>query len=282
LSHYPSAGDEGLIFLKEARTVEMRDNNFPARIVCLSYDVLDILCSVGGLSRIAGKPSGAERPGTGQAQTIGGFGSPDFETIVALRPDMVIGYGEICGNITARLIRQGITALVLQHTSLGEIYQTIGFLGKICDKTPEAAALTKTMRRDFEKIAAEQSRRSRRPTVYFEEWNKPYVCGIQWVSEIIAIAGGNDGLAHRCHSKKFMERAVTTEEVTAAAPEIILASWCGNPVDIDSIKRRPGWESIPAVKNGHVYEIPGEIILQPGPGLVEGARYLQGIINRFA
>jgi iron complex transport system substrate-binding protein len=118
--------------------------------------------------------------------------------------------------------------------------------------------------------------------IYFEEWNNPYVCGVQWVTEIIDIAGGRDCFAHRSHPKKYAERRVSTEEITEAAPEIILASWCGNPVDVESFKKRPGWESVPAVKTGTIYEVPGEMILQPGPGLVKGARFIRDIIDKNA
>jgi len=257
------------------------DRPFPSRIVCLSYDVVEILCAIGNAERIVGKPSGINKPGTENAVSIGGFANPDVSAITALRPDLVIGYSEICANTLARLIRQNINTLALHHTSLDEIYASIALLGRVTGNIPEATALIDTMRREFAKIAA-GSGGTVRPVVYFEEWNNPYVCGTSWVSEIITIAGGTDGFAKRCRAKRYLEREVTALEVAAAAPEIILASWCGNPVDIDSFKRRPGWESVPAVKTGRVYEVPGEIILQPGPSLVEGARYISDIINRFA
>ena len=258
-------------------------HDFPARIVCLSYDVFNILYELGCAENIVGKPSGAgaDEPGIEHAQNIGGFGSPDFDAIVALNPDMVIGYSEISTKIMSRLIMHEVNVLVLQHASLEEIYRSIKFLGKICGKTSEATALTNTMREEFQKISDSRPKQYHRPVVYFEEWDKPYVTGIKWVSEIIDITGGTDGFAHRCRSQKAMERVVTSEEVVAVAPDIILASWCGKPVDIDSIKRRPGWELIPAISQGHIYEVPGEIILQPGPALIEGARYFSNIVSQY-
>ena len=78
-----------------------------------------------------------------------------------------------------------------------------------------------------------------------------------------------------------MKRVVTGDEVIALAPDIILASWCGKPVDIDSIKQRKGWKLIPAVSQGRIYEIPGEIIIQPGPALINGAKYVSDIITQY-
>jgi len=258
-------------------------HDFPARIVCLSYDIFNILYELGCAENIVGKPSGAGagKPGIEHAQKIGGFGSPDFKAIVALNPDIVIGYSEISAKIMARLIANEINVLVLQHASLEEIYRSIGFLGKICNKTSGAKSVINNMREEFQRISTNRSKHYHKPVVYFEEWDKPYVSSIKWVSEIITIAGGTDGFAHRCVSQKAMERVVTGEEVIALAPDIILASWCGKPVDIDSIRQRQGWELIPAVSQGRIYEIPGEIIIQPGPVLIKGAKYISDIISQY-
>lgn len=258
--------------------------DYPARIVCLSYDVVKIFGELGCTDRIIGIPSGAGGANSGleHAQDIGGYGSPDPDKITGLKPDLVIGYSEISALIVSRLIKQGINTLALQHASLEETYDTIFLLGKICGKTGEAKKLMNKLQADFRDITAGQPARSRPPVVYFEEWDKPYVCGMKWISEVIDITGGVDGFAHRSSPSKYLERAVTTEEVVAVAPDIIIASWCGKPVDIDSIKQRPGWESIPAVIHDRVYEVPGEIILQPGPALVEGARYLSDIFSRYS
>lgn len=261
---------------------EDRKLSFPSRIVCLSYDVAEILYAIGSADKIVGKPSGFAGPGMEKVKSIGGFGTPDIDTIVALEPDIVIGYSEICSGVMARLIRQNINALALHHASLEETYASIALLGRITGNTAEAGALIDNMRLELRKIAAYIPKNARRPVVYFEEWNTPCVCGMQWVSEIIGIAGGKDGFAGRARAKRYLEREVTPFDITAAAPEIILASWCGKPIDIESFKHRPGWESVPAVKSGRIYEIPGEIILHPGPSLVEGARYISDIINRFA
>ena len=63
-------------------------------------------------------------------------------------------------------------------------------------------------------------------------------------------------------------------------PDIILASWCGKPVDIDSIKEREGWDQISAIKNNRIHEIDSSIILQPGPAsLTDGLSILEGLIR---
>ena len=77
------------------------------------------------------------------------------------------------------------------------------------------------------------------------------------------------------------DRIVTSEQVIARAPEVIIGSWCGKPVRPARISARPGWADIPAVKHGQIYEVKSTYILQPGPAaLTEGVRQLHDIIRR--
>ena len=104
-----------------------------------------------------------------------------------------------------------------------------------------------------------------RPRVYFEEWDEPLISGIGWVSELIGIAGGDDVFPEKAKAKAARDRIVAPEEVIAAQPEIILASWCGKKVVPARIRARVGWEAIPAVRDNRIVEIKSPIILQPGP-----------------
>jgi len=108
----------------------------------------------------------------------------------------------------------------------------------------------------------------------------PMISCIRWVSELIEIAGGKDVFAGRSHGKLAKERFVTSEEVVAAQPEVIVGSWCGKPVDKDAIRRRPGWDALPAVRDGAIHEIASELILQPGPAcLTDGLDALAEILT---
>jgi iron complex transport system substrate-binding protein len=101
--------------------------------------------------------------------------------------------------------------------------------------------------------------------VYFEEWDGPLISGIGWVSELIEIAGGDDVFAELRTQQAAKNRIVSPEAVIAAAPDVILASWCGKKVALDRIRQRPGWSDIPAVRNDRIVEIKSSLILQPGP-----------------
>ena len=108
-------------------------------------------------------------------------------------------------------------------------------------------------------------KRNKRPRVYFEEWDDPMISGIGWVSELIAIAGGEDVFPQLAKKKAAKDRIVTPEAVIAANPDVILASWCGKKVVPDKIHQRAGWETIAAVRDNRIVEIKSPLILQPGP-----------------
>jgi iron complex transport system substrate-binding protein len=122
--------------------------------------------------------------------------------------------------------------------------------------------------------------RARRPRVYFEEWDDPQICGIRWVSELIEVCGGDDVFADRARSGDMAQaRTVTAEDVVAAAPEVVLASWCGKPFDREAFEGRPGFGGLPAVRDDRVHEIDPAIILQPGPAaLTDGLDRLEALL----
>jgi iron complex transport system substrate-binding protein len=109
-----------------------------------------------------------------------------------------------------------------------------------------------------------------RPRVYFEEWNEPLITGIAWVSELIERAGGEDVFAQLRSQSAAPNRAVTSQQVLHANPEIIFASWCGKPFRAEEIAARSGWGQVTVVREKQIYEIPGPDILQPGFRLVYG------------
>jgi iron complex transport system substrate-binding protein len=109
------------------------------------------------------------------------------------------------------------------------------------------------------------------------------ISGIEWVEELIDIAGGIPLFPELRGCGKAQDRVVEAAEVAARDPEVILASWCGRKVNVGEIAARPGWAETSAVRNGHVYEIKSAIILQPGPAsLTEGVRQMHAILARVA
>jgi iron complex transport system substrate-binding protein len=119
--------------------------------------------------------------------------------------------------------------------------------------------------------------------VFFEEWDDPLISGIQWVEELVEIAGGTPIFPEHRQAGLAKDRIVSPDEVRARDPDVIFASWCGKRVQSARIASRPGWESITAVQRGRIHEIKSSLILQPGPAaLTDGVRQMAAHIRSAA
>jgi len=165
--------------------------------------------------------------------------------------------------------------------SLDEILETILMVGGLLGLEKPARDLVQDLRDEIRQVREFSSVWPDRPRVYFEEWHDPLIAGIRWVSEIIELAGGRDIFPELRDKRSGRERVVNPDEVIRRDPQIIVASWCGKPVDAAAMKRRPGWERISAVKEGRIHELDGADILSPGPSVLVGLRRIHEIIQGF-
>jgi iron complex transport system substrate-binding protein len=109
------------------------------------------------------------------------------------------------------------------------------------------------------------------------------ISGIRWVAELIEIAGGVEVFPELSRRKNAKDRIVSPRELIAAAPDIIVGSWCGKKFVPAKLAGRPGFGAIPAVRDGWLREIKSPLILQPGPAaLTDGLDALEGIIAEWA
>jgi iron complex transport system substrate-binding protein len=151
-----------------------------------------------------------------------------------------------------------------------------------------AGAKAETYARQAEQHIADvrvsAARLPRRPKVYFEEWDEPPITGIRWVAELIRLAGGDDIFPERALEPLAKARILEDgDEVVRRAPDIILGSWCGKKFRPEKVASRPGWSSIPAVRDSELHEIKSPIILQPGPAaLTEGVREIARVFRDWA
>lgn len=253
---------------------------FPRRVVCLSTEHVEICHALGAGDRVVGVPGTAERPPEARAKPkVGGFTSFPVDRIVDLAPDLVLASSDRQADVSAELIRAGLPVLCTNPRSVDEVLASVLLVGGALGLEREARALVLDMRDEIRQVREFSSVWPRRPRVYFEEWPDPMIAGIRWVSELIEIAGGRDVFADRSAGRLASDRVVTADEVARRDPEIILASWCGKPVDADAIRSRPGWEGVSAVKTGQIHELAGADVLSPGPSLMAGLARIHEIVQ---
>ncbi|GEM_PF-112563 len=257
----------------------------PKRIVCLTEEPTEILYALGEQRRIVGISAYTERPPAARADKpiVSAFINGHVDKICALKPDLVIGFSDIQAELAAKLIKAGLQVLIFNQRSLAEIQDVILTIGRLVGRAAHAQALVDGYRARLDAIAAAAAKLPRKPRVYFEEWDEPTICGIRWVSELIELAGGVDVFAEKSRGAMAKERFVDAEAIAAANPDIVFASWCGKPFDVDAFATRPGLESVRAVVDGELHEIASVDILQPGPGaLTDGVEALHAHIVRWS
>src|SRR5256714_2053464 len=255
---------------------------FPQRIVCLTAETTEIAFMVGAGYGVVGVPGTVRRPETARARArVGGCTTFRADRILALEPDLVLGFSDLQRDIVAELIGAGVTVLCTNQRRLDEVLAAILIIGGALGCEAAARDVVADMRDEVTQMHEYTSVWPDRPRVYFEEWMDPLIAGIGWVSDLIEVAGGRDVFADLRDRRSATERIVTPADVAARDPEIILASWGGKPVVAAAIARRPAWGTDACVAAGEIHEIAGEDVLSPGPSLVHGLRRIHEIIQAF-
>jgi iron complex transport system substrate-binding protein len=238
----------------------------PRRIICLTEETVETLYLLGEQDRIVGVSGYAVRPPQVRREKprVAAFISADLPKILAFKPDLVLAFSDLQADIVADLVRAGVDIHVFNQRDIAGILSMIRTVGALVGAAERADQLAAGYEQRLAEIAS-AARPSPKPKVYFEEWDDPLISGIGWVSELIEIAGGEDILPKLRFQQAARDRIISPDAVRMAAPDVILASWCGKKVVADRIRKRPGWSEIPAVRNDRIVEIKSPLILQPGP-----------------
>jgi len=256
----------------------------PSRIVCLTEETVETLYLLGEERRIAGVSGYAVRPPQVRREKprVSAFISADFDKIIALKPDLVLTFSDLQADIAAELIRRNVAVHAFNQRDVAGILAMIRALGALVGATEKAEALALTLEDRLDAVREQAAALPRRPRVYFEEWDDPMISGIQWVSELIEAAGGIDVFSKLAANKNAKDRIVASQDVIAAAPDIIVGSWCGKKFVPEKVAARRGFAAVPAVATGFLREIKSTLILQPGPAaLTDGLDALTRIIHEW-
>lgn len=259
---------------------------YPRRIVCLTEETTEALYLMGEEARIVGISGFTVRPARARREKprVSAFTSAKIERILALEPDLVLGFSDMQADIAAELVRRGVAVHVFNQRSVEEIFSMLLMLGGLVGRPDKALALADSLRQRMAAVRESAAGLPRRPRVYFEEWDDPMISGIRWVSELIGIAGGEDCFPELAACALAKGRIIADpREVVDRAPDIILGSWCGKKFRPERVAARPGWSTIPAVARCQLHEVKSALILQPGPAaLGDGLEALHGIFRRWA
>lgn len=262
------------------------DHLGPQRIVCLTEETTEWLYLLGQESRIVGISGYTVRPRRAREEKpkVSAFLTAKIDKILALEPDCVFGFSDLQADIAAALIRAGVQVTVFNQRSIEEIFSMLYQVAAMVGCAEEGQRRIEAMRSNLQAIEstaqAFKATGNRRPRVFFEEWDEPHISAIRWVSELISIAGGEDCFPELARMPMGKDRIIGDgQAIVQRAPDIILGSWCGKKFRPEKVAARPGWQDVPAVRDGQLFEIKSPDILQPGPAaLTDGLAQMHRII----
>jgi iron complex transport system substrate-binding protein len=282
----------------------MPKKNNPDRIISLSPSNTEILFAVGAGDNIVGVTDYCNYPPEIEARIkaheiarVGGYWDPSVETILALKPDLVLISAAQCKlktnickincsrrcelpiKVANRLKSLGQNVLILSPHSLNDVIANIMLIGNATGCSAQAIDLVKTLK---QRIAAVVSKGvSHRPRVYFEVWNDPYISvnSGTWIGNLIDLAGGINVFSEALTEWPI----IRSEDVIQRNPDVMLFPVVpGVPrfwESFEAVKNRSGWQNINAVKSNKLYEILRDCMSRPGPRLVESLELLGEILN---
>ena len=278
----------------------------PERIVSLSPSNTEILFAVGAGNKVVGVTDYCNYPTelearieTDEIAQVGGYWDPSVETIVSLKPDLVLVSTaqctvktnncktncsrrcELTTKVAKRLERLGLNVLTLSPHSIDDVLGNILLVGNATGNSVEATDFVETLKQRINMVVTKSKAVSHKPKVYFEVWNNPYITvnSETWIGNLIRLAGGTNVFGETVSEWPI----IRSEDVIQQNPDIMVFPVIPGVArfweSFEAVKNRPGWNKISAVITGSLYQVSRDCISRPGPRLVESLELLAEMIN---
>jgi iron complex transport system substrate-binding protein len=247
--------------------------SFP-RYVSITPATTEILFALGLDTEIVGVSSFCNYPaGVKNKTKVGDFSSPNAELILSLRPDYVFATGLEQDLVVEKLKRLKLKVYVSDPSNVEELFKTITDMGRITEKSVQADALIKSMKKEIEAVGVKIRRipKDKRPKVFMEIWKDPLITAGKgsFIDELITLAGG----INVAHDTIRPYSNFSAEKVLNLNPGFIFLAYMDGMPAMETVSRRTGWKNIEAVKNKKVFnDINPDILLRPGPRITQGIR----------
>lgn len=242
-----------------------------SRIVALTPHVTELLFAAGAGSKVVGVSAFSDYPPAAkQLPLIGDANRVDLETLVRLKPDLVIGWASGTSPLVVQQIRQlGIPVWLTEAPRVDDIARQLRQLGQLAGTQAQANAAAAQFEQQWQ--ALQQRYRLRQPvSVFYQVWPSPpmTVNGKHFISDVITACGGRNIFANL----PVLTPTVSVEAVVQRNPQVIVASgaYTGDP------EQWKAWQGLPlrAVQQHRLYELPPDLIQRPTPRILQGAQMM--------
>lgn len=250
----------------------------PGRIVSLVPAATELLFALGAEGRLVGRTRyGVHPPAAREVPSVGRGLRPSLELVLERRPDLVLLFaGPETRRTAERLGDLGVPALALRHNTFGDLRRNVGRLGRLTDRAGTADRLLRRVDCELERVAGAVDG-DRRPRVYYEVWSDPPVTvgAGSYLDSLLSVAGARNVFGDlRAPSPR-----VGVEAVAARDPDLVLVPRRSGTGGEARPARRPGWDVVPAVREGRVRTVEGDLVHRLGPRVGEAARALAAAVH---
>ncbi len=250
------------------------------RVVSHTCSNTEIVCALGCAHLLVGVDQDSDFPVevVEPLPKLGRDLSLDGGRVQELEPDLVLTSMTLPGHgkIVAELETVGLRSLVCEPLTLEDVYRDIARIAEALSVPERGAALIAQMRAAMPPVTPAQDA----PRVLIEWWPKPVIAPTRdsWASDLIELAGGTNPW----RSLAGKSQPLTDEQVIEQKPDLVVMAWCGVPLHnyrADIVRRRPGWERVPAVRSDRIHAVTEAFLGRPGPRLVDGYKALRALIE---
>lgn len=252
-------------------------------IVSLAPSNTEILFALGAGKQVIGRDEVSDFPA--EAKAIPSIGSAldklNTEAIVALKPDLVLA-AEINSPEQVKALEDlKVPVYWLSNPkSFDDLYTNLATVGKLTGRSDEAAKLTESIKARYAAVIQKVAAAATQPKVFYEidgtDPTKPWTTGPgSFIDTMLSLAGAkNVGAALK---DQFAQ--ISSEELVAQNPDVILLGDAPYGVTVESVGQRPGWQALKAVKTKAIYTFDDNLVSRPGPRLIDGLETLARLLH---
>ena len=247
------------------------------RIISLAPSNTEMLFALGLGERVVGVSKYCNYPAeAADIDKIGTLRELDYEKIIELAPDVILGGGLTSEEDIAKMEEIGLSVVVLAASDLDGVFANIELVGKLTGVEKEAERLVTQLRTKLDNLLAKIETVSHKPRVFLEISSSLYtVAPDTFMGAFVDLAGGVNIAA----DSETSWPQFSAEEIIERDPEVIILADTDIEVTAEMVKTRPGWENITAIKNDAVHNINADIITRPGPRMIDGLEVLTRMIH---
>jgi iron complex transport system substrate-binding protein len=250
----------------------------PTRIISIAPSITEILYAVGAGDQVVGVTTYCDYPPEARSKPKIGYLQPNLESIIALRPDLVLAPREFLrADIVAKLEQLKIATFILDAKTIEDIPSHIRTVGRMLERSAAADQLATDMRRRIAEVRT-RTERLPHPRVLYVLNSTPLITvgPGSFIHRLIELAGGTNVAAHAASPYPRL----TMEAVLKEDPELIVfpvGAAEGIPEAEQQQWRR--WTTLSAVKHGRFHQVHADLLNRPGPRIVEGLSALARIVH---